>query len=380
MPKANIQFDAPTIGSFPGFKGLDDANPYLALFYQALAKEGIPWQGECNPWQCARTGKWPDILHLHWPELLWRDRPPDWVRIARRWPGGWWAYKGLRPIVDKAQMHGLFRLLEKQKAVGTRLVWTLHNTEPHEGAATGESWAYRELARLADLCIAHSQASLNDFAAVHDMPSRTVFMPHGNYDGVYPHPRERNEVLESVGLSPELPVVSCIGNIRHYKGVDLAIEAIGHLRGKVQLLIAGKPHSELGQPYLDQISERHEGVTLIPTFVDNQLFADLTAASSATLLPYRKVTSSGVLLASLTMGAGVIAADLPYFREVIGAEANSGRLFAPGNSTSLAQSIHSYLAVPAHVRRNAALRLAAAHEWASLIKPVAVAMRSITAH
>ena len=40
-------------------------------------------------------------------------------------------------------------------------------------------------------------------------------------------------------LDPRRPVVSCLGRMRPYKGLDMACAAVERLNGRVQLIIGG---------------------------------------------------------------------------------------------------------------------------------------------
>ena len=82
------------------------------------------------------------------------------------------------------------------------------------------------------------------------------------------------------------------------------------------------------------------------------------AASDAVVLPYHAVTGSGVLFAAWTLGAGVIASDLPFFREMLSGDPLRGRTFRVGDSADLAGAIEGYLAVPRDKRRGALAAIA----------------------
>ena len=73
----------------------------------------------------------------------------------------------------------------------------------------------------------------------------------------------------------------------------------------------------------------------VPRVLTNAEFSDAVAASDAVLLPYHAVTGSGVLFAAWTLGAGVIASDLPFFREMLESRPLGGRTFRLGDSTAL---------------------------------------------
>ncbi len=201
--------------------------------------------------------------------------------------------------------------------------------------------------------------------------ARVLVIGHGSYKGIYPPPRSRNAVLTELGLQPEVPVVSCVGLIRKYKGTELACEAVRRLGGRVQLVVAGLPWSENDRSGLERAMNGLHGAVLVPKQLSDQEFADLVAASDAVLLPYSNITGSGLLLAAWTLGCGVVASDLPYFAEMIPAGTDSGLLFSAGDSKALAEGIIRYLDLPAARRRAAALEQADLYSWTRCVEPLA---------
>jgi glycosyltransferase involved in cell wall biosynthesis len=98
------------------------------------------------------------------------------------------------------------------------------------------------------------------------------------------------------------------------------------------------------------------------------------AASDAVLLPYRKVTGSAVLLTAIGFGRAVIAADLPYFREVLAAEPEAASLVAGADPAAWAHAIIDLVSSAAETRRQAALRLADRYSWDRSVVPLADAL------
>ncbi|MCL7421336.1 MAG: glycosyltransferase [Methylobacter sp.] len=380
--------DTIKIASLPGWS--DPYNPYVDLFYGALAHHGIELADELKmdiDW-LRENGNHLDGIHLHWPEVLWRSfKPtkPNRIRLFLRnkVPGAWrlikytdqiqnlsW-YQKFLPFGDKIKGLLYFRkFLAIVRQLKIRIIWTLHNVESHEGHDVIDRLGYHCLSKAADLIIFHSEISKNEFKARYRLKARSVIMPHGNYDGVYPAPRPRKTVLEETGLRHDLPIVSCLGMLRNYKGLDIACEAIAELNGEVQFLCAGSPHSSFNiDALLHQINKLPHAV-LLPRFLSEQEFADYVSISDALLLPYRKITGSGALLAALTLSKGVIASDLPYFQEVLGKKAEAGVLVPPENASVLAENIREYLSIPAGVRNQAARCLAEQYNWAKVVAPV----------
>jgi glycosyltransferase involved in cell wall biosynthesis len=109
---------------------------------------------------------------------------------------------------------------------------------------------------------------------------------------------------------------------------------------------------------------------LIPRFINNQEFADYVSISNLVLMPYNRITGSGALLAVLTLGRGVVASDLPYFREILGNNSDAGMLVASEDPTAFAENIRKYLIIPANKSNQAARFLAERYEWSKVVPPV----------
>jgi glycosyltransferase involved in cell wall biosynthesis len=197
----------------------------------------------------------------------------------------------------------------------------------------------------------------------------------GNYEDVYPKPAERTRVLARFGLDPNLPTVCCAGAMRTYKGLDVAVNAVRQLNGRCQLLIAGWVHDMYDIDSLRALAADAPSVRIHAEPLSDQALADVVSAADAMLLPYTRITGSGALMTAATLGRGVVASDLPFFREMLAGRDDAGRLFPVGDAAACAQAIEQYLAVPQSVREAAARRLAADASWDEVILPVARMLR-----
>ena len=87
------------------------------------------------------------------------------------------------------------------------------------------------------------------------------------------------------------------GNIKHYKGVDILVQAGLQLAKKQKnfhITIAGKPFMELEDIY-QQISQADAGelFTIIPRYLSEQELANTLSASDIIVFPYREIDASG---------------------------------------------------------------------------------------
>lgn len=390
---ASIPF---VISSLPG-RGRK--NPYVDLFYDALRPAGVELYPEPeidSKWADEHFPKI-DAVHFHWPEWIWQQahgplvEPEVWSALKKHVPGAWRADRSVNRLLQTEVIRRLQRDRVKMRAVeqfddflraarlaGVKVLWTMHNIEAHDGRRRVDSKGFRALARSADLIICHSSAAKVECLQRYRPACPIVVMPHGNYDGWYPSPRARNEVLDELGLDRTRPVVGCIGALRDYKGIDVALQAVQRLRGDVQILVAGSPHRSFDLPELQRLASQTQATVLVSRALTDQEFADYSSVCDALLLPYRKITGSGALLAALTLGRGVIASDLPYFREILQDSSEAGMLVPANDPDALADGVQRYLEIDSTRRAAAARRLAAKYAWSEVVEPVLQELRRMT--
>jgi glycosyltransferase involved in cell wall biosynthesis len=351
------------IASYPA---RNPGNPVIELFCQALGEYGVQLAGALevdSNWLRRQRGDL-DGIFVHWPERIWRGHSRG--RLDRVI-----AVLSLRRLRRLARMWSFLRTAGQLRIMR---VWTVHNLGHHEGVAWSDRVGYRFLASQCDLLVCYSESAAHAIKSRYGRTRPVLSIRHGNYDNVYPPPRPRDVVLTELGLQPQRPVVCCVGLLRRYKGIELACDAIRSLSGEVQLIVAGHPWSEADLDSVRRAMAGLSGAVLRPAKLSDQEFADTVAACDAVLLPYSAITGSGVLLAAWTLGSGVVASDLPYFREMIPAGSDSGMLVSMGDPKALADGISKYLTVPAERRRAAALTQAARHSWTRCVEPLAEAV------
>ncbi len=329
-------------------------NPYLELFYGALQPHGVVhirhFDPETDPTVAVSSV---DAFHLHWAYPYWRDGQPG-------------------PATQAVRVARLAHQLRALRRAGVPLLWTVHNLAHHEGDRLPDRLAYRLLHRMADLRIFHSRWARDEARSRYgETGGDMVVMPHGNYDGAFPDPAPGDVTRKALGVSSDARLLLCFGQLRRYKGFDVALEALRHLpRGRFHLVVAGRSVDGTGEALLRAAAHRR-GVLVQPGDVEPQRLSDLLAAADVVLLPYRSVTGSGALLAALTFGCGVVASDLPYFREILDAHPGAGRLAPVEDPRALARAIDTFLARPAHERERAARQAAESYAWPRVVEPVA---------
>lgn len=360
------------IASFPG---PTHDNPYIKLFYNALRDDV-----ECGDAPQVLTREWVatyakdfDALHLHWPEYSWQKFMPRYLRALDR--------MGIRgAIMTARQSHRIHsvagarefrKALVEAKSKGLRVIWTFHNTQPHNRFRLSDSIGLRAMAMHSDLVIAHDHHAIRKFMALYPSIPKPFLMPHGNYDGAFPPPATRERTFEAYGLDPALPLFAAVGAIRPYKGFDLVAETAPLLKGRAQILIAGVDRTA-------RFVARHRSTPNLHLYgesISDQAFADLIHAADGIILPYRSITGSGALLATLTLGTGVLVSDLPYFKDILQLEPMAGTVLKDGTPPALVEAIDEYLEPGKAVRGQAAASLAARYKWDYVVDEVRGALR-----
>jgi beta-1,4-mannosyltransferase len=327
-------------------------SPYFDLCHAALETRGVSASDDLEidiRWLEARADR-VDAVHLHWPEYVWREGFAGTGRLARA-------------VRATERLLLLRQFLRTARRLGIQCIWTVHNMQPHEGGYRWDRYGYRLMAKESDIIVCHSRASVEIVQRVFRPRGRVIFMPIGALGAGYPAPRPAADVIRDLALDARLPVVSCIGRLREYKGLDLACATAEHLAGRVQMVIGGLPHGGFDVRFLRKAAESNPGLRLIERTLTDREVADVTGASDAALLPYREITGSAALLMALGLERGVVASDLPFFREILASEPDAGVVVPSRDPAVWAEHVLAYLAKPAEARRRAALRLAEQYSW-----------------
>lgn len=335
----------------------NDANPYQRLFHEALRGSLVPVRGlSINDEALRRMRSEIDAVHFHWPEYIWRVEVHSELERSRRVLGFW-------------------RFLRMCRHLQLPIIWTVHNVRPHEF-----NWldrlGVRVMGAQSDLIIAHSDSVARLMRQRHSR-AVVVMMPHGNHDGIYPAPRLRETVLRELALSPLLPTVVLAGTLRGYKGIKHALEAVDSLGGRVQLIIAGKPHERLDVTTLVERARASSWLRVLAHELSQQEFVDVSAAGTAILLPYTRVTTSSALLSAWTLGRSVVTSPEPFFKEFAARHPGAAEVSADYSPSALAAAITAHLTTPEAERWSAARRAADAYTWSRCVEPVRTALDRI---
>jgi glycosyltransferase involved in cell wall biosynthesis len=194
------------------------------------------------------------------------------------------------------------------------VVWTAHNTLPHERVFDDDVVARRELLQATDLVIAHSDAALAELERVVARPRRSAVIPPGPFNL---NPRAADVRPPGERRSGPLPLLF-FGKVIAYKGVEELLEAVAELpAGAVHLRVVGECTDAGLRRSLE--SRAGPGVELrLDRRVSDEEATDLMGWADAVALPFRRVTTSASALFAMEHGRPLVLPDLPAFSELPG--------------------------------------------------------------
>ena len=266
--------------------------------------------------------------------------------------------------------HAALLYLRAFRHLGIPVVSTVHNVLPHETAwFHGAVW--RRIHALPDLLIAHSAVDQKRLQREFGVPKeRSCVIPHGDY-GFF----SRVEAAEdprrargALGVEADAPTALFFGYLRHYKGLDLLLDAWPGIQAQqpaARLLIAGDP-VRLSATERQALAERAEtlGAICLFDYVPFEEVANWFAAADLLVLPYRHISQSGVLYLALALGVPVVATEVGAWPEMLENGVNA-LLVPPEDEAALTAAVVRALDDPSLRERLAAggKALAAAHAW-----------------
>ena len=264
----------------------------------------------CEHWRFLRKacrGR-PDVVHIQWSRLPWLDG----------------------------------RLVRRLRRAGIPVVHTVHDVEPLFAKA-GLSALERVYADC-DGLIVHTRANREQLLGRYGslQPQRVHVIPHGPLQAdECPPEASRERAREALGLPDDAAVVLYFGTIKHYKGLDLLLDAfveVARSCPEAYLLVAGHPTSPADVPDLTAVRTLGPRFQAELDFIPNQDVWKYYLASDVVVLPYRNITQSGVLLSALAYARAAIVTDVGGLPEII-EPGRTGWVVPPESSPALASAL-----------------------------------------
>ena len=316
-PRARIAF-------FPDYR---ETNPYQAMLYS----EAVGQQVATYP-----------IRHvIHAPESVTPIGSLDrWALHVH------WTAPILQPSADEEDAERRLKLfahmLDDIATRGGKLIWTVHNELPHDGNYLDQERRLGAmLAERADLI--HVMCPGTDAFVAGSFrlpPEKLLVVPHGSYIGMYGDAASRESARQRLGLPADATVLTCLGGIRPYRGIDRLLDAFERVSAadrSLHLVVAGKPGRFHG---IEELERRCVAMRRVHPFfehvADDHVQHHL-AAADVVVLPHRKVLNSGGLQLALSFARPVVAPRVGCLDEALEPEFSIG--FSPTDAGALERAL-----------------------------------------
>jgi len=178
----------------------------------------------------------------------------------------------------------------------TKMVAMVHNMIPHEPTILDKLFP-RYFVKAMDGFVAMAESVVADINHFDTEKKPKALSPHPIYDH-YGEAFTKKEAAIKLGLHEQNSYILFFGFIRHYKGLDLLLEAFADSRLRefpVRLIVAGEFY-ENPQPYLEAIIRlKLEGLVELRTgFIPDNEVRNYFSVADIVAQPYRSATQSGV--------------------------------------------------------------------------------------
>lgn len=226
---------------------------------------------------------------------------------------------------------------------GCRFVFTAHNVLPHEETRWSQS-LWKRMYRHFNSIIVHEEEAARMLRDELGVPLETVHViPHG----LLRFPRNEVKLSEETSSmaarirrranpgNPDAPVLSFLGYLRHYKGLDILAEALedSGLRSRFKILVAGDGTSDAAE----QMAEWPECWVNNRKLSEYEFLASLKA-SDLVVLPYRSISQSGLLLTAVAEGVPVLASPSGGMKDAVD-RYNAGWVLEENTPRALAEAL-----------------------------------------
>lgn len=234
--------------------------------------------GAAPPEIAIRTFSWPravfgayDVLHVHWPELLVRERTP----VGR---------------VIKAAL--AYTLLLRLELTETPVVRTVHDVAPH---ASGDRLARSFLERLD-----RRTALWIRLNPTTPLPPgvRAATIPHGHYRSVFP---------PDAGTRAEPGRLFLFGLIRRNKGVERLLDVFRAVNDPVmRLTVVGRSQDAALADHIEAVARADHRIEARLEIVPDDVLAREVRRAELVVLPYQDMHNSGAALLALSLDRPVL--------------------------------------------------------------------------
>ena len=201
---------------------------------------------------------------------------------------------------------------------GVRTILLLHNLTAHETFVGERALARWLLSSVAGVVTLSQTVSRQVQHITPSLPTLTLFHPIQQHSL---STLSKEEARQQLTLTSDAPVLLFFGYVRHYKGLDLLLQALPHVVAQeptLHVVVAGYFYEPLER--YQQLAERlgiARNITFHAGYVPSEQVTALFCAADGVVLPYRAATQSGVVPMAFAYGVPVIVTPVGALSEMV---------------------------------------------------------------
>lgn len=219
----------------------------------------------------------------------------------------------------------------------TKVLVICDNVIPHEGRP-GDRAFTKYFFNNADYFVLLSKKVQADLLSLFPRAKNKV-LPHPVYSN-FGLPVPKDEARRHLKIK-DGKLILFFGFIRDYKGLDILMEAMALLKGKldVKLMVAGEYYSnEEKYKNLTEKLNVSDSLLMFTDFIPTSEVKYYFCATDAVILPYRSATQSGIVQIAMNFSKPVIATNVGGLEEVV-LEGKTGYIVEKEDPARLAEAI-----------------------------------------
>jgi glycosyltransferase involved in cell wall biosynthesis len=165
-----------------------------------------------------------DIIHIHWPSGLTTNLlNTDFIVGGNNF---------------KSELFVVNECIKKWKAKKTKIVFTYHNENPHEGSDEFSSLLNEMVIQYSDAVVHLGQYSLQKYTSEYTIEGqKNMVIPHSIYIS-YPNTSTKEESRKMLGIGKNKFVILVFGSVRNAKEANFAMETFRQVNDKNKFLLA----------------------------------------------------------------------------------------------------------------------------------------------
>lgn len=247
----------------------------------------------------------PDILHIHWPERLYK----------------WSALQSIDEI-------DIFKKIKERllwyRGMGTRIVHTVHNLSSHEKENALEEDTYRLVIEHTDILVHHCAGSINLVIAKYPQASNkiNVISPHGDYL-IHYKSVSQSIARQQYSIPEQKTTILNFGRQRPYKNEKFISQVFNKLNFPTKYLLIAGPFANPGKTLASKLyfKARNAARTTIKNPQHRYIYRSIPTAELPNIFCCADIVfvgqthglNSGLLALAATYSKPIVCPDIGCF-------------------------------------------------------------------